>query len=128
MKAEREFECVEFDWFATDIDGRFALFATAGEGPIPEEVARSAAAHDAIGESIPITGWGSSAVWQSYAKVGLFAYDWSSTQGNYVQVAVPARSVLPDLRARLQNCAVLPALNASFAETSAINPRWQSVT
>ena len=73
----KDFAGTEFDWFAVDQDGNFALFATAGKGPVPDQVLHSPEPHDELAKSIAVVGWGSSEVWSSYARVGLFVYDWS---------------------------------------------------
>ena len=64
--------CMDFDWFAVDETGQVAVFATAGSGPVPAEVSAKPSPHDAFGDQIEMTGWGTIAVWDSYAKLGLF--------------------------------------------------------
>lgn len=128
MDNPREIEGMEFDWFATDELGQFALFATAGAGPLPQLVLASIAAHDAIGEEVEISGWGTNDVWQSYSRAGLYAYDWSSTKGRYLRVAEPCASLKSDLGARLSACPSIPTLQVSFSQATAIEPTWQAGT
>ena len=122
MDKPREVQGVEFDWFAIDQDGHVALFATAGFGPVPASVLAASEAHDAVGESIAITGFGSSAVWQSYAQVGLFAFDWSDSEGSYVRVAQPSAG--KEFK-QAPAVAVIPGLlrlPLSFSNTTAVSP------
>jgi hypothetical protein len=110
-----EMQGFEFDWFARDDAGEYAVFATAGSGPVPEEVADACMQHRAIGEQIAVTGWGTSEVWKSFSNVGLFAYDWDDQRRCYARMAVPDRPVDAALSARLVEI-VLPTLPLSFGE------------
>lgn len=82
----------EFDWFAFDEAGQVAVFATAGSGPVHAQVPLQASIHDALGDRIEVSGWGTNAVWGSYARVGLYVYDWDGQQNCYRRVAEPFRS------------------------------------
>ena len=125
MEEPRDIRGTEFDWFATDQDGHVALFATAGQGPVPGGVFEALDAHDTISESIPISGLGSVAVWRSYAEAGLYAFDWSESLGSYIRVAEPVAGV--DFKQAQAVAAIpgLPRLLDSFACSEAIHPRWQ---
>lgn len=125
MDNDREIEGTEFDWFAVDEHGQFALFATAGYGPVPSLVRGCIASHATIGNNIEVTGLGSTDVWRSYSRVGLFAYDWSASQGRYLRVAKPSAPLSAGLATSLTACSNLPALNLSFAQALAIEPSWQ---
>jgi hypothetical protein len=103
----------EFDWFAADESGQVAIFATGGGGPVPAQVLTDAAFHDAVGDQIDVSGWGTDAVWSSYARAGLFAYDWDERRNCYSRVAVPAQPVGDGLSALLA-AVVLPRLALSF--------------
>lgn len=124
MDKPRELQGVEFDWFAIDQDGSVALFATAGFGPVPASVLAASEAHDAVGESIVITGFGTYEVWQSYAQAGLYVFDWSDSEGSYVRVSEPsagkefkqARAV-----AAIPGLLQLPLL---FSNTAVVSPSW----
>ena len=124
MDKPREVQGVEFDWFAIDQDGHVALFATAGFGPVPASVLAASSAHDAVGESIAITGFGSFAVWQSYAQVGLYAFDWSDTEGSYVRVAEPFAGKEFEQAYAVAAIPGLPHLPLSFSSTTAVPPSW----
>lgn len=126
MNASTDIEGREFDWFSIDQDGRYALFATAGYGVVPEKVRAHASAYDAIGEFISVTGWGSAAVWQSYARVGLCAYDWSDRQGCYVRVALPELALPPQLAAELVACKAIHRFDGSFSKAGMIWPEWRN--
>jgi hypothetical protein len=104
----------EFDWFARDSAGEIALFATAGSGAVPDCVLTAYELHDSANDLIPIFGWGSPQVWDSYAAVGLFAYDWHDSTGQYRRVATPAGPTPLSLNAAL-GAIKLPALSGQFA-------------
>lgn len=110
---------MEFDWLAVDQDGAFALFATGGAGPVPTEVLDNTDQHGAILEDIPVLGWGSQQVWQSYARAGLFAYDWREALGAYARVAAPIQPLDVLLAERLRD-SNLPRLNVSFLEDQTV--------
>ena len=105
----------EFDWFARDSSGAFALFATAGNGAVPDCVLETPELHDSANDLIAVSGWGSSHVWESYAAAGLFAYDWHEPTGQYRRVASPAGPVLSSLSAALGRVK-LPVLPGRFSQ------------
>jgi len=111
---EQEMEGVDFDWFAIDQSGNWAVFATAGEGFIPESVLKYADLHSFISEKINLPNWGRSNIWHDYAVVGLFAFDWDSAIGGYIKKASPDTSVkfIPNTK----NIAVFPSFEVEFTE------------
>lgn len=109
---------VEFDWFAVDQEGQFALFATSGEGHVPDEVIAHHEQHSEIGDTIPVTGWGSDKVWESYSKIGLFVYDWDRTKEIYVRLAEPIEPMNPEFAARINACPTLQRLQISFKQAA----------
>jgi hypothetical protein len=125
MEQPRNIEGTEFDWFATDRDGSFAIFATAGCGPVPESILGLAKAHDAVAEGLKVHGWGTGTVWQSYSRIGLYAYDWSDGQSCYIRVAEPANSLPLKLAADIAAISRLPKIEASFSAAATIQPAWQ---
>jgi hypothetical protein len=113
MKFIPELEGLEFDWFAADQEGNFALFATAGTGPVPEHILDTLDQHNALGTCIPVSGWGTDDVWKSYARVGLFAYDWHDGVKAYLRVAEPSQAL--DTQLSIELCtSVLPQLPLLF--------------
>ena len=78
---KQEMEGIDFDWFAIDQSGNWAVFTTAGEGFIPDIVLKHADLHSSISEKISRPNWGSSNIWHDYEVTGLFAFDWDSTTG-----------------------------------------------
>ena len=104
---------MEFDWFAVDQDGNFALFATAGAGPVPDQVFDRLDQHGELAKDIAIVGWGTSKVWDSFAQVGLFVYDWHDALKAYVRVAEPTQQLRLPFAARLRS-SNLPRLAVSF--------------
>jgi hypothetical protein len=105
----------EFDWFALDSEGNLALFATAGEGFIPAEVASFFPMHDAVSESLPAPHTGTAQVWSDYAAQGLFVFDWDLPGGPYIRRAVPSWPLHGGLRARIMAIQNIPSLKGSFA-------------
>jgi hypothetical protein len=109
----------DFDWFGVDDAGQIAVFATAGCGPVPAQVRAEAELHDAVGDQITLIGWGTSAVWDSYARLGLFAYDWDDQRHCYSRVAPPTQPVSEGLSVRL-TARALPHLALPFRYSSCI--------
>ncbi|RDZ27178.1 hypothetical protein [Lysobacter silvisoli] len=120
MEEHRETDANEFDWFARDREGRLGLFSTAGDGPIPASARQSAVAHEVVGELIEIRDWGSAAVWQSYARAGLYAYDWSQSEACYVRVEKPESAMSPVLQRAVEAIPGLPELDLSFEQAQAV--------
>lgn len=110
---------MDFGWFAIDSQGNFALFVTAGSGPIPKRVLAVVEAHADLDSALDITGWGTEAVWRSYSNAGIFAYDWSAQQGSYIRVAEPTSAPSQELEAWLQS-AGLPRLELRFSLVASI--------
>lgn len=114
----------EFDWFAVDRAGCVALLATAGEGQVPAVVLAYYQEHDGISESLPPPAhWGSEQVWDDYAALGLYVYDWSH-KGTYRRQRTPSKQMDEALRSRLESLSSLPRLDLEFQdhETVAIDP------
>jgi len=108
----------EFDWFAIDCAGHFGMFSTAGFGPVPQAVSRHLGEHDAISDSIPSPSFGSADVWNDFAAVGLYVYDWDGKR--YTRVAVPAGGLPPALRAKLGELFAVPSMTCSFDDDTEI--------
>ena len=128
MTDSREIKGTEFDWFATDQEGRVALFATAGAGPVPTSVLALLEAHGLVGDSLEVEGWGTQSVWESYARVGLYAYDWSDSQGQYLRQAEPAAPLTNNVATAVSSIRNLPRFALLFSQTTAIAPEWQDGT
>lgn len=99
-KIEQEMGGVDFDWFAIDKSGNWAVFATAGEGRIPECVLKAVDLHFSISEKIELSNWGSSNIWSDYAAMGLFVFDWDVKTEVYLKKAAPNKSInfLPNIK------------------------------
>ena len=125
MEALPERQGTEFDWFALDDAGDAAVFASAGLGPVPAQVRTASEVHDAIGDRITVTGWGTPTVWDSYARMGLFAYDWDDQRRCYSRVGQPSRPIDEDLSALL-SAMTLPRLPLSFRNSPcvAVDEAW----
>lgn len=115
---------MEFDWFAADSDGDLALFATAGEGFLPESIAEHHADHASLSDSLPAPRTGTPEVWKDYAALGLYVFDWALPGGPYVMRASPSCAVSHGLKARIMAIRQLPRLNGSFSDHETVE-RWQ---
>ena len=104
----------EFDWFAIDSEGSLALFATAGEGFIPQSASDCFSKHDAISESLLAPHVGTTQVWSDYAAQGLFVFDWSLPSGPYKKCVNPSVSIAQDLKSKIMSIANLPTFSGSF--------------
>ena len=113
----------EVDWFAVDGEGHLALFATAGEGFVPEVALARIEEHEALAESLPAPHAGNRSVWNDYAAQGFFVYDWSLPGGPYERRAVPTASMAAQLRARVLAIGELPTAQESFSKLRKIT-RW----
>jgi hypothetical protein len=119
-----DFSGIEFDWLAKDADGNIALFATAGEGFIPNSAADHHENHTAISESIPSPNTGTEKVWSDYAAVGLYVFDWDLPGGPYKLRAVPLKPASPELISAVEAVPQIPRLNGRFASFNELS-KWQ---
>ena len=108
---------------AYDSEGNVSLFATAGEGFIPDPVIERLAKHEAHSESLLSPHVGSASVWNDYASQGLFVYDWSLPGGPYERRAIPTATMAMPLRKKVLEIGNLPTVFGSFIELHKII-RW----
>lgn len=88
----------------------------AGDGPVPAVVLANFREHDGISESLPPpTHWGSEQIWDDYAVIGLYVYDWSHG-GTYRRKRIPAKEMTEALRSRLGSLSSLPRLDIEFKD------------
>lgn len=120
MTIPAKVEGTEFDWFAMDSSGSIALFATAGAGFVPPLVLSHAGEHDAISESIASAHWGSDKVWDDYAGLGLWVYDWKLHDGPYLCVRKPSREMTETLRRSLLAMSSLTRFEGRFENSETI--------
>ena len=106
---------IEFDWFAIDSDGNLALFATAGEGFFPKSVADHHVNHSSLSESLSAPHIGTSAVWNDYAALGLYVFDWALPGGPYEMRASPTCAASHELKRAIEAVPKLPRFGGSFA-------------
>lgn len=111
----------EFDWFAVDGDGNVAMFATAGEGFVPEEVMRHLSQHDNLSEEIPAPHTGTPEVWNDYAAIGLYVFDWDLPGGPYVLQVSPSRPMTPEFHRKVRGISQLPVYDGSFSRLSELS-------
>ncbi|MDF7815222.1 hypothetical protein [Hymenobacter sp. YC55] len=89
---------LEFDWFAQDAEGNIGLFSTAGLGPVPRNVPPHFQDHDRAALSIDLPPTGSLAVWEDFARQGLYVFDWQPHQGPYRKLKQPEGDMPAALR------------------------------
>jgi len=129
FRSKHRFIGAEFDWLAVDRANRTALFATAGDGPIP-----SVLDSDAY-ESVPLItnilalppicdavevarAPGEHGEWFEVARRGVYAYDWSRRDKAYILIARPTRQ--GDIAEELRRVAV--RLDVDFATCEQFTP------
>lgn len=115
----------EFDWFARDKNGNFALFATAGGGFVPDKALSLAVTFESISNSIDAPNWGAFNVWNDYADLGLYVFDWQLPEGPYVRVHSPTGSGSGSVLDRLAGIGTLPKFDGVFENTPSVE-EWQS--
>lgn len=115
MTEANEMHGTDFDWFAVDRNENVGIFATAGSGKIPATVLSSITAHDLISQTIDTPNWGNEAVWDDYANVGLYVFDWNGT--SYVKVRCPQLNT----KFITNEVSVLPKLSINFEEAQRIS-------
>ena len=115
-----KFNGLEFDWFAQDVTGAIGLFSTAGYGEIPVDVMRQEQNHRAIAESIPNPSFGTKYVWQDFAQVGLFVFDWKHWAGPYLKVASPLFPAPESIRNEVLKIPSLPRILLKFDEVNSV--------
>lgn len=120
MAGPTDIKGTEFDWFCVDRNGRFALLASAGNGPVPDEALAHADVHAALSDSFEVLNWGTEAVWESYSKMGLYVYDWDDGRDAYVRLATPTASVPLDLGASIRRADGIPRLDVDFDDEELI--------
>ncbi len=110
----------ELDWFAVDETGAIALFATAGEGFVTDSVAEFRVMHETIANSIEYPNWGTEAIWEDAAALGLYVYDWMSPDGPYALVASPTTEIDTQIRLMVGRVTKLPRYGGRFSSTEQI--------
>lgn len=118
---QADLQGMEFDWFAVDCNGNIALFATAGEGFVPEVVIACFEKHSNISESLPTQRHGTSDVWLDYAEAGLFVFDWVLHGGPYKRCAIPTKPLSQELKKKIRSVPDLPKFNGSFVHAQKIS-------
>ncbi len=75
---------IDCAWLAVDSLGQVAVFTTAGEGPIPESALQGIESAEELAHALPVRGDAELLAalkrpddYLSFARRGLFAYDWS---------------------------------------------------
>jgi len=116
MSGSDNLQGIDLDWFAKDCSGNVALFATAGEGFIPQHVLSTHELHEQVSQAFVTPNWGSKLVWSDYANAGLYVYDWSGN--SYKLVAVPNKASATPVQSLAHEA--LPKFAFTFALTPSI--------
>lgn len=111
----------EFNWLGLDQQQQPAVFASTGQGPIPEAVLRHVPAHDSVLSTIPITRAGTPQIWKNYSRVGLYAYEWDSSLAHYVRQASPTAPPGAILQQSILNIPQLPRFALPFGQAQALS-------
>ncbi len=90
------------------------MFATAGAGIVPALVLADHLAHDRLSELFPVEHWGSEKVWDVYAGLGLYVYDWDDGARKYCRSRVPSAAMPEEFRERFRCLPSLPRFDFRF--------------
>lgn len=77
---------------------------------------------DAVLSLIETPNWGTVHVWDDYASVGLYVYDWDLSSGVYRRLRVPAGSANRARLASLKIVGGVPRVDCDFAFQDDIRP------
>ena len=77
---------------------------------------------DVVLSQIKTPHWGSSQVWDDYASVGLYVYDWDVSKGVYRRVRSPDGIVGPALLALVGTPGIMFPIDCDFEAESDIRP------
>jgi hypothetical protein len=121
MNVYAEIEGREFDWFAMDRTGRVAMFATAGAGTVPEMVLADYLAHDRVSEAFPVEHFGSERVWDAYARLGLYVYDWDHGKCVYRRLREPTATLPEHFGELFRGLSSLPRFDFDFEARAVID-------
>ena len=105
----------ELDWFAVDELGAIALFATDGQGFVPDCVQEFRVMHETVSNSIEYPNWGSAAIWDDAAVLGLYVFDWQVPAGRYVLAATPTNEIDAQIRLMVSRITDLPKCARNFS-------------
>jgi len=112
---KNEIQGGEFDWFAIDLDGNIALFSTAGEGNVPNNVIKNYKDYDSISHSLEQPNWGSSGIWSDFANYGFYVFDWSLHGGPYIKVCEPKQRMSKELKDKILSINNFNSFDVRFA-------------
>ena len=118
---EEHIEGGEFDWFAIDRAGEIALFATAGEGSIPIAVINNHIEHSNISNTLNSPNWGSDKVWDDYAILGFYVFDWELHGGSYNRKSIPLSVITSELKSKIISITDIPKLDVIFSEINSVS-------
>lgn len=111
----------DFDWFAIDATGALALLASGGPGFLPPSVVEYQVMHETVAGGIEYPSWGTDAIWQDVAALGLYVYDWSETHNAYQRVAEPGPERDSAFAAMIARITDLPELVGTFSGSQQIS-------
>lgn len=111
----------ELDWFAVDQTGAVAMFATAGAGFATDSVQEFRVMHETVGNGIEYPNWGTDAIWDDAAKLGLYVFDWTMPDGPYIQAASPSGEIDAQIQIMVKRITHLPRYQGTFSSTEQIS-------
>ncbi|HET9505466.1 MAG TPA: hypothetical protein VFO93_18125 [Hymenobacter sp.] len=120
MELANNFCGIEFDWFAIDVTGAIGLFSTGGWGPIPKEVLWHAEQHQQLSNQFALPNAGTLAIWDDFARYGLYVFDWKPYEGPYLRVAQPLAKPDGGIKQTILTLPDLLLLPVSFHEAKYI--------
>lgn len=77
---------------------------------------------DAVLSLIETPHWGSTQVWDDYASIGLYVYDWDVSSGVYRRLRTPAGAINPILLASLGTMGDMFRIDCDFTLEDDIRP------
>ena len=110
----------DFDWFAVDASGAYALLASGGPGFLPPSVLEYRVMHETVAGGIEYPHWGTDAIWQDVAALGLYVYDWSIEDNAYLRVAQPVPEADATFANMITRITDLPELVGNFQSSERI--------
>ena len=116
---------IEFDWFAVDAEGNFAIFCTAGGGLIPAGVVPLIETFKNVSQELKTPNWGTDKVWDDYADLGLFVFDSDYAGRPYRLIRVSEGDLDAAVRTRLSGVVPIPRYDGNFGSVEEIGI-WKS--
>jgi hypothetical protein len=112
---------IEFDWFAIDNMGHYALMSSAGSGIVPMSVIEDYKSHTSITKQFDLPDYGSEQIWGNFAEYGLYVFDYDIHKNSYIRKSKPLKKIPEYIKNELKKLRNIPRLNCSFETNSKID-------